>query len=105
MLVGKALFKVGVFSAKWPKRRYWAMIASAVFVGIPVTLYGTHRDFASGWDFRYCFLLVSMGWVGAIMLVCKAAPLVPITHRFAAVGNGVFELHHAHRHLHDHLLW
>lgn len=101
MLIGIALFKIGAFSAKWPPGRYWTMIVSALFVGIPVTLYGTHRDFATGWDFRYCYfygaqfnywasLLVSMGWVGAIMLACKAAPLVPVTHRLATVGRMAF---------------
>jgi uncharacterized protein len=101
MLAGMALFKLGVFSAKRPASLYWTMIAVALCVGIPVTLYGTHRDFAAGWDFRYSFfygaqsnywasLLVSLGWVGAIMLASRAATLLPFTRRLAAVGRMAF---------------
>jgi uncharacterized protein len=55
MLAGMALFKLGVFSAKQPASLYWTMIAVAVCIGIPITLYGTHRDFSAGWDFRSSF--------------------------------------------------
>lgn len=77
------------------------MIAVDLLVGIPATLYGTHRDFAAGWDFRNSFfyglqfnywasLLVSVGWVGAMMLASQAAPLLPLTRRLAAVGRMAF---------------
>lgn len=101
MLAGMALFKLGVFGAKQAASFYWTMIAIAVCYGIPITLYGTHRDFAAGWDFRYSFfygmqfnywasLLVSLGWVGAIMLACKVVALLPLTRRLAAVGRMAF---------------
>ena len=101
MLAGMALFKLGVFSAKQPASLYWTMIAIALCYGIPLTLYGTHRDFAAGWDFRYSFfygtqfnywasLLVSLGWVGAVMLACRATALLPFTARLAAVGRMAF---------------
>jgi uncharacterized protein len=101
MLVGMALFKWGVFSAKRPSSFYRMMIAFGLLIGIPVTLYGTYRDFATGWDFLYSFfygmqfnywasLLVSLGWVGAIMLASKAAALVSLTRRLAAVGRMAF---------------
>ena len=50
MLAGMALFKLGIFGAKRPASLYGMMIAVAVCIGIPVTLYGTHRDFSAGWD-------------------------------------------------------
>jgi len=101
MLAGMALLKLGVFSARQPASLYWTMIAIALCYGIPLTLYGTHRDFAAGWDFRYSFfqgaqfnywasLLVSLGWVGAIMLACRSTTLLPITRRLAAVGRMAF---------------
>jgi uncharacterized protein len=101
MLAGMALFKLGVFSAKQPASLYWTMIAIALCYGIPITVYGTHRDFAAGWDFRYSFfygaqfnywasLLVSLGWVGAIMHASRAAALLPLTRRLAAVGRMAF---------------
>jgi uncharacterized protein len=101
MLAGMALFKLGVFSAKRPAPLYWAMIAVGLCIGIPITLYGTHREVAAGWDFRYCFfygaqfnywasLMVSLGWVGAIMLASRAAGLFPFILRLAAVGRMAF---------------
>jgi uncharacterized protein len=101
MLIGMALFKLGVFSAKCSRSLYWTMIAIALFVGLPVTLYGTYRDFAAGWDFRYSFyygmqfnywasVLVSLGWVGAMMLASQAEALLLLTRRLAAVGRMAF---------------
>lgn len=101
MLAGIALFKLGVFSARRPAALYWIMIAVAVCIGIPVILYGTHRDFARGWDFRYSFfygaqfnywasIVVSLGWVGAMMLASKVAALLALTRRLAAVGRMAF---------------
>lgn len=101
MLFGMGLFKLRVFSADRAPSLYWTMIALAVFVGIPVTLYGTYRDFAGGWDFRYSFfygaqfnywasLLVSLGWVGVVMLVCRTPALAPAARRLAAVGRMAF---------------
>jgi uncharacterized protein len=101
MLAGMALFKLGVFSARRSASLYWAMIAVAVGIGIPVILYGTHRDFASGWDFRYSFfcgaqfnywgsIVVSLGWVGAMMLASKVTALLSLTRRLAAVGRMAF---------------
>ena len=101
MLIGMGLFKLGVFGAGRAPSLYWQLIAVGVFVGIPVILYGTYRDFARGWDFRYSFfygaqfnywasVLVSLGWVGAVMLACKSAALAPITSRLAAVGRMAF---------------
>ena len=101
MLVGMALFKLGIFSAKRPSSLYWTLIAVGLLIGIPVTLYGTYRDFAAAWDFLYSFfygtqfnywasLLVSLGWVGAIMLASKATALAPLSRRLAAVGRMAF---------------
>jgi uncharacterized protein len=101
MLAGMALLKLGVFGAKRPASFYWKMIAVGFCIGIPITLYGTHRDFVTGWDFRHGFfygaqfnywasLLVSLGWVGAIMLASRAVVLIPLTRRLAAVGRTAF---------------
>jgi uncharacterized protein len=101
MLVGMALFKLGVFSARQPSSFYWKMIAVGLLVGIPVTLYGTYRDSAGGWDFRYSFfygmqfnywasLLVSLGWVGVVMLASRTTALLRLTRRLAAVGRMAF---------------
>jgi uncharacterized protein len=101
MLIGMGLFKLGIFSAGRPAWVYWMMIAVGVLVGIPIILYGTYRDAASGWDFRYSFfsgaeynywasLLVSLGWVGVVMLASRAAKLLSFTRPLAAVGRMAF---------------
>lgn len=101
MLIGIAMFKMGVLSGKRPAGLYRTMIAIAVAVGIPVILYGTHRDFATGWDFRQSFffgmeynywtsIAVAFGWVGLVVLAARAAALAAATQRLAAVGRMAF---------------
>jgi uncharacterized protein len=95
MFIGIALFRTGVFSAARSRSFYWKLLAVALLIGIPVTIYGTYRDFASGWDFQYSFfrgmqinhwasILVSLGWIGAVML------FFPANRRLAAVGRMAF---------------
>jgi len=101
MLIGMALFKLGVFSAQRSAKLFWRLVAAALFVGMPVIVYGTHRDIATGWDFRYSFflgyqynywasILVSLGWVGATMLACQSPTLKRFTQPLAAVGRMAF---------------
>jgi len=101
MLIGMALFKLGVFSAQRPAKLYWTFIAAAVLVGFPIIVYGVHHDIAEGWDFRNAFfigsqynywasMLVSLGWVGATMLVFQSPSLRPFTKPIAAVGRMAF---------------
>ncbi|MGC2111007.1 MAG: DUF418 domain-containing protein, partial [Candidatus Korobacteraceae bacterium] len=100
MLIGMALFKLGVLSAQRSARLYWRCISAAVMVGVPVIVYGVYRDVASGWDFRYSFflgnqynywasLLVSLGWIGVTMLICRSG-LKRLTKPLAAVGRMAF---------------
>ena len=96
MLVGMALFKAGVFSASRSPRFYAGLIAAAVAVGLPLQAYGLSLDFAHGWpvwsffigaQFNYWpSIAVSLGYVGAVMLVCRHAALHRLTRPFAAVG-------------------
>jgi uncharacterized protein len=101
MLIGMALFKLGAFRARMRRPDYWAMIFAGACVGIPITLYGTWRDFTGGWEFRHSFffglqfnygasLLVCLGWIGAVMLMCQSARLAAMTNRLAAVGRMAF---------------
>jgi len=82
MLLGMALFKLGALSAEWSRRRYLAFVAAAVFVGIPVIVYGIYGNFERNWDIGALFFgiqynywgsyLVALGWVGLIMIWCPA---------------------------------
>jgi uncharacterized protein len=101
ILIGMALFKLDVFRARLRSPDYWTMVFLAVCLGVPVTLFGTWRDFAAKWDVRYSFfygmqfnywasLLVSLGWVGVVMLACQSSQLTALTRRLASVGRMAF---------------
>ncbi|MFQ5724758.1 MAG: DUF418 domain-containing protein, partial [Terriglobia bacterium] len=100
MLVGMGLYKLGVFSARGSPRFYAGLIAAALLVGMPVVVYGIHWNFSHGWppvslfygsQFNYWgSLLVSLGWVGAVMLICQRRALGWLTRRLAAVGQMAF---------------
>ncbi len=96
MLVGMALFKIGVFSAKRSPRFYAALVALAVAVGLPFQAYGIALDFEGGWAVWSFFvglqfiywpsIAVSLGYVGVVMLACRTPLLRRFTRPFAAVG-------------------
>jgi uncharacterized protein len=101
MLVGMALFKWRVFSAGRTSRTYWIFVVLAVFVGIPVVLYGDYRNFAAEWDIYYSFFLgtefnywgslfVALGWVGLVMLVCRYGVAPRFRSALAATGQMAF---------------
>jgi uncharacterized protein len=100
MLIGMALFKLGVFSARASARVYWSFLAAAGLIGLPAIVYGVYREVASGWEMRDSFflasqynywasILIALGWVGATMLVCQS-PLKRFTKPLAAVGRMAF---------------
>ena len=96
MLIGMALFKLEVFSAMRSRRFYVSLVAAALLVGIPMQAYGVSVDFAGGWGVASFFqlrqfnywpsILVSLGYVGVVMLICQTAALRAVTRPFAAVG-------------------
>jgi uncharacterized protein len=101
MLIGMALFKLGIYSAARSTGTYLAMIGVAVFVGLPTIMYGAYRNIESGWDVTFVMpygsqfnywasVLVSLGWVGVVMLACKTPALSVVTRPLAAVGQMAF---------------
>jgi uncharacterized protein len=101
MLLGMALYKLGVFSARRSRRFYLGLVGLGFLVGIPIVLYGVYRNVAAGWDVQYSVfigsqfnnwasLLVALGWIGAVMLACQAVALAPLTRLLAAVGRIAF---------------
>jgi len=101
MLVGMGLYKLGVFSAKLHTSTYMGMITAAVLVGLPIVFLGVRRNEANDWSLRETFflgmqfnywgsLLVSLGWIGLIMLLCKHGIAARHTRALAAVGQMAF---------------
>lgn len=96
MLIGMALFRLGVFGAARSFRFHLALIAVALAVGLPLQAYGIATDFERGWPVWSFFvgaqlnywpsIAVSLGYVGAVMLACRTEALHSLTRPFAAVG-------------------
>jgi uncharacterized protein len=100
MLVGMGLYKLGVFNADRPRKTYLAMMAFAV-TGLVIVAYGVRQRIAHDWEPFYSFfiatqynywgsLLVSGGYIGAVVLVCKSVTLSAFTRPFAAAGRMAF---------------
>ncbi len=97
MLLGMALFKWGVFSARASRRTYWIFILLGLVVGIPLTGLGIIRQFAVDWDPIFSFFILgqynyvgsfftALGWIGLVMLICQSGTLPGWRARFGAVG-------------------
>jgi uncharacterized protein len=101
MLVGMALYKLGVLSAK-PSSRFYARMAALGFgVGLPVVSYGVWSNFRAGWTVPYSLFFgsqfnywgsvaVALGWIGLVMLWCRSALAEHFRQRMAAVGRMAF---------------
>lgn len=101
MLVGMALYKWGVLSARRSRRFYAVMALVGFHVGIPVTLYGARQQFAHDWAFEYSWffgtqfnywasLFVSAGYIGLIIWLGKVLPRLSAWPVFSAVGRMAF---------------
>lgn len=101
MLAGMALLKLGWFGQEFPKRAYWVSIALALVVGLPMVLVGALHDAASGWDVRVAWfegmlanywgsIVMSLGYVGMVMLAVRSHLLPQLLIRLQAVGRTAF---------------
>jgi uncharacterized protein len=97
MLIGMALFRLGVFSAVRSRGFYLRMTTIGFGFGLPIVFYGVLFCEASEWSIRSAFfggsqfnywasLLVAMGWIGLVMLACKDPRARPALDPLAAVG-------------------
>jgi uncharacterized protein len=97
MLIGMALFKLGVFSAARSRRFYAAMAGAGYGPGLALTITGVVKNLAAGWSFEYSMffgsqwnywgsLFVALGHVGLVMLVCKWNILGLLKRVLAAYG-------------------
>ena len=82
MLMGMALFKLGVLSAARPRAFYRRMASLGFGVGLLLISLGIRRSFAAGWDLLdfvmvgqqlhyWGDLFVALGWVALVMLLCQ----------------------------------
>jgi uncharacterized protein len=94
MLVGMALFKLGVLSGTRPARFYAALAGVGFGVGLPIAGYAAARGRALDWDVAdfmrigqqltyWSDLAMGLGWIGLVMLLWRAGWRAPAV---AAVG-------------------
>ncbi len=97
MLIGMALFKLGILSAEISRSFYLRMTSLGFGLGLPIVVFGVLYCNDHGWDVRSAFfggsqfnywgsLLVAAGWIGAVMFVCQKGSFQSLTRRLAAVG-------------------
>jgi len=96
MLIGMALLKLDIFSARRSRRFYSLMALAGYGAGLPLTLYVTWHDKAHGFDpvqtyygytgYDLARLCVALGHIAVVMLICKAGILRRLTARLAAAG-------------------
>ncbi len=98
MLMGMALYKWGIVSAKRSPLFYGVMMAIGLLVGLSFVAYGAQQNFAHGWDIAYsrfgagfqfnywASLLVSGGYIGLVMLWTQWGGLAKLQIALAAVG-------------------
>jgi uncharacterized protein len=101
MLIGMALLKWGVLSAKRSNRFYLLMFLLGFGIGIPLILYGVSRHIEHGWTFPYSFfigtqynywgsLFIVAAYIGIIMLAVRLIGSSRILTPLAVTGRMAF---------------
>lgn len=97
MLIGMALFKIGVLTGQRSNRFYRNMLIIGFGVGFPLVIYGIVSNTNSGWSLEYArftgslfnywgSLGVSLGYIAIVMLISNKRLLQPLVDRLAAIG-------------------
>lgn len=97
MLIGMALFRERVFSAERSRSFYLSLIGAGLAAGLPLVLIGVVLNQRAGWVATYSLFFgsqfnywgsvpVSLGYVGATMLVCQTGLVPRLSAALAAVG-------------------
>lgn len=96
MLIGMALFKLGVLTLEQPSRVYWTMMLVGYPLGLAVNLYeldivldGEFSVLAflrSSWTYDLGRLAMTAGHLGAVLLFCRSGWLPWLKRGLAAVG-------------------
>ncbi|MFG0292365.1 MAG: DUF418 domain-containing protein [Phycisphaerales bacterium JB050] len=101
MLLGMALFKYGVLSAKRSYNFYIAMFVISLLIGLPLILVGVNKMHTDNFDAiafmgvnsafnAFGSVAVAFAWIALIMLMCKAGALGWVRKALAAVGRMAF---------------
>lgn len=97
MLLGMALFKCGVLSARRSRTFYAVMLLAGLLIGLPLILAGVNKMHADNFDAiafmgvnsafnAFGSVAVALAWIALVMLMCKAGGLAWVRKALAAVG-------------------
>jgi len=101
MLVGMALYKWGVITGARSRAFYLVMMVVCFIVGFPLVIHGLNSNFETGWDVTYSKFLgsqfnywgsyfVALGYVAAVMLLCRSGFFKKLLRPLAAAGRMAF---------------
>lgn len=101
MLLGMAFFTLDVFSAKRSRGFYISLVVIGLGTGLPLAAWGVYDHVGHDWEMIRCMgigslpnyfgsLLAALGYIGVVMLVCRAGALPGLRGRLAAVGQMAF---------------
>ncbi len=97
MLIGMALFKLGIFREGQQRIRQRHLAVGGIGIGLLIAVIGLHQDFSHGWHIRHSLhlgriylywsgIFMALGYVGLFMLWYRLPAFTTIKHRLAAVG-------------------
>ncbi|PIQ49617.1 MAG: hypothetical protein COW03_04495 [Cytophagales bacterium CG12_big_fil_rev_8_21_14_0_65_40_12] len=97
ILLGMGLYKKGVLTAKQSTKFLAKLAIYGISIGLPLVLVGVILDFNDRWDFEKSYfyyaqfnywgsVAMALGYIGIIVLLCKAGTKNFMAKRMAAVG-------------------
>ena len=101
MLLGMALFKLGILSAKRSDNFYLQMILFGLIPGCLIITFGVWENFHADWPMDYSMFIgnqfnyigsvgVALGYIAIVMLICKSVKYEGFKNLFGAVGKMAF---------------
>lgn len=100
MLIGMALFKLGVFGSEYAAKRHWSMVIVGYGIGLTTNYFEVAElirsefsvlaFFETGITYDLGRLAMTMGHLGVIMLFCRASGFQWLKTSLAAIGRMAF---------------
>ncbi len=101
MLLGMALYKWGVLSARRSLMYYMRMTLFGITAGLIIIAVGIYENFSYNWSMDYSMfiggqynyvgsVLVALGYIGIVMLICRSEQFSWLKNLFSSVGKMAF---------------
>ena len=101
MLLGMALFKLGILTAQKTRSFYWKMALIGLIAGFVLAIWGVVENFAVNWKMDFSLFIgslfnyagsvgVALGYIALVMLLSNAKTGQKIKIVFASVGKMAF---------------